>query len=115
MKDFLFTLFAWLLTLPFIIGAVTFALYNQDSTPITVNPFLGAIPMPLYVPVLTAIGIGFLFGTIMTWAGMGRLRRQKRELAKRIKILEKQSHTANNNHVVPFNYSQVAANFVDKQ
>ena len=84
MKDFLFTLLAWLLTLPFIIGAVAFALYNPQTLPVTLNPFRPAVDMPVYVPVLGAIGLGFLFGAVMTWAGMGRLRRDRSELRKKI-------------------------------
>jgi hypothetical protein len=115
MKDFLFTLLAWLLTLPLIVGTVAFALYNQEAVPFVINPFLDAVTLPVYVPVLVAIAFGFVFGAIMTWAAMGRLRSEKRAQAKRIKTLEKQLEDANNNQMKHHNYSLIPTNFVDKQ
>jgi len=115
MKDFLFTLLAWLLTLPCIIVAVGFALYNPQTSPVTLNPFRPAIELPLYVPVLGAVALGFIFGAIMTWAAMGRLRRERREQKKKIKALEKQLEAANQNHVAPHNYSLIPSSFTDKK
>lgn len=115
MKDFLFTLLAWLLTLPFIIGAVAFAIYNPQLSEFTLNPFRPATPLPVYVPVLGAIAFGFLFGTLMTWAAMGRLRKERAEQRKRIKVLEKQLDAANQNHVAPHNYSLIPSSFIDKK
>lgn len=114
MKDFVFTLLAWLLTLPLIIGAVAFALYNQEAVSVTINPFQAAVMLPVYVPVLVAIAFGFLFGAIMTWAAMGRLRAIKREQAKRIKTLEKQLEVANQNGVKPHNYAGTSALLTDR-
>jgi uncharacterized integral membrane protein len=115
MKDFLFTLLAWLLTLPCIVAAVGFALYNPQISPVTLSPFRPAIEMPLYVPVLGAVAFGFIFGAIMTWAAMGRLRQERREQRKRIKALEKQIEAANQNHVSPHNYSLIPSSFNDKK
>lgn len=115
MKDFLFTLLAWLLTLPFIIGAVAFALYNPQISTFTLNPFREATELPVYVPVLGAIGIGFLFGAIMTWAAMGRLRAERREQKKKIKALEKQLEAANQNQVVATNHTLPPSLLIDKQ
>ncbi len=86
----MFTLLAWLVTLPLIIMAVAFALYNQNNITVVLNPFLPSLDLPLYVPVLVAIAFGFVFGSIMTWAAMGRLRQQKRRQAERIRTLEKE-------------------------
>ena len=115
MKDFLFTLLAWLFTLPCIIGAIAFALYNADVIPITVNPFKEPVEMPVYAPVLAAIAFGFLFGALMTWAGMGRLRKEKRDQAKRIKILEKEIQTANARPATPHSYTMIPSSFLDKR
>ncbi len=114
MKDFIFTLLAWLLTLPFIIAAVAFAIYNGDIIPVTLNPFQNPIPMPVYVPVLGGIAFGFIFGSLMTWAGMGRLRKERREQKKRIKTLEKQLEVANTNHVAAHNYAQTPPALLEK-
>ena len=115
MKDFLFTLLAWLLTLPFIIGAVAFAIYNPQISDFTLNPFRPAMPLPVYVPVLGGVAFGFLFGAVMTWAAMGRLRRERAEQRKRIKALEKQLDAANQNQVAPHNYSLIPSSFIDKK
>lgn len=114
MKDFLFTLLAWLLTLPCIVGAIVFALYNADVIPVTISPFQDAVEMPVYVPVLTAIAFGFLFGSLMTWAAMGRLRKEKREQAKRIKTLEKEIEASKTTSVTPHNYSMIPSSFLGK-
>ncbi len=115
MKDFLFTLLAWLFTLPVIIGAIAFAVYNKDPVPVTVNPFIGPVDMPVYIPVLTAIAFGFLFGAIMTWAGMGRLRHERRQQEKRIKTLEKELDAANQNSVRTQEYNLIPSSFTDKR
>lgn len=114
MKDFLFTLLAWLLTLPCIVVAVGFAVYNPQNLAFTLNPFRPPVELPVYVPVLCAVAVGFLFGAIMTWAAMGRLRKERREQRKKIKALEKQLEAANQNHVVPHNYSLIPSSFNDK-
>jgi uncharacterized integral membrane protein len=115
MRDFLFTLLAWLFTLPLIIGAIGFALYNAEIIPVTVSPFLEPLSMPVYVPVLAAIAFGFIFGALMTWAGMARLRKEKREQAKRIKTLEKEIQSANRNSVPTHNYALIPSSFLDKR
>ena len=115
MKDFLFTLLAWLLTLPCIIGAIAFALYNADIIPVTINPFRDAVEMPVYAPVLAAIAFGFLFGSLMTWAATGRLRKERREQAKRIKTLEKEIEATKIASVTPHNYALIPSSFLGKR
>ena len=115
MKDFFFTLLAWLLTLPFIVGAVGFALYNDKTVEVTVNPFYPDWTLPLYAPVLVAIAFGFLFGAIMTWAAMGHLRKDRRDLKKRVKTLEKQIETPSHSSTPSHNYSLIPSSFTDKK
>jgi uncharacterized integral membrane protein len=114
MKDFLFTLFAWLLTLPCLVGAIVFAVNNPEPIEVVFNPFKEALLIPVYVPVLTAIAFGFLFGSLMTWAAMGRLRAEKREQAKRIKILEKELQAAKTPVTATQNYSLIPSSFIDR-
>ena len=114
MKDFLFTMLAWLLTLPFIIAAIGFAVYNPGPVPVVLSPFQDAVEMPVYVPVLFAVGFGFLFGSVMTWAAMGRLRKQKREQAKKIKTLEKQLSVAHHQHPVRHDYGVTPQALLEK-
>lgn len=115
MKDFLFTLLAWLLTLPFLIGAVGFAFYNPETVTVTVNPFRPPMTLPVYVPVLTAIGLGFVFGAVMTWAAGGRLRKERRDQKKKIKALEKQLEASNQNMVKPHNYTLIPTALLEKK
>jgi uncharacterized integral membrane protein len=114
MKDFMFTLFAWLLTIPCLVGAIVFAVNNPDPIEIVFNPFKEALLIPVYVPVLTAIAFGFLFGSLMTWAAMGRLRAEKKEQAKRIKILEKEIQAAQAPVVAPHHNALLPSSFLDK-
>ncbi len=114
MKDFIFTLLTWLLTLPFIVAAIAFALYNQVSVAVTVNPFKDAMTLPMYVPVLAAVAFGFVFGSVMTWAAMGRLRKEQSDQRKKIKTLEKQIANANQPIVTPQNYALIPSAFKDK-
>jgi uncharacterized integral membrane protein len=114
MKDFMFTLFAWLLTLPCLVGAIVFAVNNPEPIEVVFNPFKDALLIPVYVPVLTAIAFGFLFGSLMTWAAMGRLRAEKKEQAKRIKTLEKELQAAKAPVVTPQNYSLIPSSFIDR-
>lgn len=116
MKDFLFTLLAWLLTLPVIVGAIGFAIYNPDIVPVMISPFREAVPMPLYIPVLIAVAFGFLFGSLMTWAGMATLRRERRECKKQLRLLEKEYNDLKirAGKLSSDNYALIPSAFMDK-
>lgn len=115
MKDFFFTLLAWLLTLPCLVGAIVFAVNNPEPVSVIFNPFKDPLLIPVYVPVLTAIAFGFLFGSLMTWAAMGRLRAEKKEQAKRIKTLEKELQANSSATITPHNYSLIPSSFLDRR
>lgn len=117
MKDFMFTLLAWLLTLPLIVAAVFFAIYHQQDVVVTWSPFNDPITLPLYIPVLSAIAIGFLLGCLMTWAGSARQRKAIRDQKKKIKALEKQVDAANTNvqAVKPHNYALIPSAFIERK
>jgi len=115
MKDFLFLLLAWLFTLPFLIGSIVFAIYNGQDVTVITNPFKNASTLPLYVPVLCAVAIGFIFGAIMTWAAMGRLRTKIREQSKHIKSLEKQLDDGKNPSSQPHNYASIPLKLLGKR
>jgi len=117
MKDFLFTLLAWLLTLPLIIAAVFFAIYHPQEVSVIWSPFNDPATVPMYIPVLGAVAIGFLLGCLMTWAGSGRQRKVIREQKKKIKVLEKQIESANTNvqAVKPHNYSLIPSAFIERK
>jgi uncharacterized integral membrane protein len=118
MKDFLFTLLAWLLTLPLIVGAIVFALYNGQDIEVTYSPFNLPVTLPFYIPVLGAVALGFILGSLMTWAGMSTLRHTAREQKKKIRALEKQLDAANQNgqaSIKPHNYSLIPSAFIERK
>jgi uncharacterized integral membrane protein len=116
MKDFFFTLLAWLITLPFIAASACFAFFNQEEVAISINPLYPPIPLPLYVPVLGAIAFGFLFGAIMTWAAGGDQRRKLHKQKKRINHLEKQLVNGVTANPRPFhNYGLIPTRLLQKR
>ena len=50
----------------------------------------GALDAPLYLVVLLAFALGFLFGELVAWLNAGRTRRQARERMRRIAALERE-------------------------
>ncbi len=115
MKDFWFTFLAWLLTLPFLAASILFALFNSGTVNVIYSPFRDALSLPLYVPVLFAVGFGFLFGAVMTWAAMGRLRAKARARAKQIKLLEKQLQDVKSPGPVTHNYASFPLKLLGKK
>lgn len=117
MKDFLFTLLAWLLTLPLIIAAIFFAIYHQQDVSVIWSPFNDPVTVPLYIPVLTAVAVGFFLGCLMTWAASARQRKTIREQKKEIKALEKQidAASANVQPVKSHNYSLIPSAFIERK
>ncbi|MEM9469639.1 MAG: LapA family protein [Pseudomonadota bacterium] len=83
------TFFKWLFALPFIAGAVAFSITNPEAVSVVWSPMHEKITLPLYAVLLSFMGIGFLLGAIMTWFGMGKLRKERRTLKKENKRLEK--------------------------
>jgi uncharacterized integral membrane protein len=90
MKDLVFKILVWVLTLPLLLAVVAFALFHYQTVSITLNPFGGTITVPLYLPVLIAMAFGFVIGTVLTWAAGLRVRAEKRALQKKISALEKE-------------------------
>ncbi|MCI5061030.1 MAG: LapA family protein [Alphaproteobacteria bacterium] len=88
-------LLRWILALPLIVGAVLFALAHPTPVPVTWNPFEPAIDLPLYFVALSFFGVGFILGAFISWLGMGKVRKERRQQRKQIKKLEKDIHAAN--------------------
>lgn len=85
----------WIITLPFIIGAVLFALANPQIVELQWTPFNQPLNLPLYFISLFFLGIGFLLGAIMAWIGMSKTRRERRQFKKENKQLERDINEAN--------------------
>lgn len=84
-------LLRWIIALPFIVGAVLFALSNSETVLLTYSPFHDPKEFPLYFIGLTFLGIGFLLGAFMAWIGMGQVRKDRRVLKKEVKALTKEN------------------------
>lgn len=107
MKDFMFRILAWIVTLPVFVVAVAFAFFHPQPVEVLLSPLHGAITVPLYLPVLGGIVFGFVFGALMTWAANGRLRAKAREQKRKIAALEKQ--LASNNQTT-YKYHNIVTN-----
>ncbi len=81
----------WIIALPFIVGAVLFALSNSESVLLTYSPLHDPIEFPLYFISLSFLGAGFLLGAFMAWFGMSDVRKARRTLKKEVKTLNKDS------------------------
>lgn len=87
----------WIFALPFIVGAVLFALAHPTPVVLTYSPFAEPIELPLYFVALLFLGIGFLLGAFMAWLGMGDTRKQKRAYKKEVKLLNKDTEKLKEN------------------
>lgn len=80
----------WFITLPLAVVAVIFAVSNRDTVIVTFWPLPVTLAAPLYLVVLLAVLVGFLFGELVAWINAGRTRRALRENGRRIQALERE-------------------------
>jgi uncharacterized integral membrane protein len=85
----------WIIALPFVVGAVLFALANPQIVELQWTPFNQAMSLPLYFISLFFLGIGFLLGALMAWIGMGKTRQERRQYKRENKQLERDINEAN--------------------
>ncbi len=88
-------LLKWIITLPLIVVAVLFAMTHAESVKVTWNPFQPEMELPLYAVAFLFLGIGVLIGTLIAWVSMGDTRKERRQLKKENKQLEKDINAAN--------------------
>jgi predicted membrane protein len=82
-------LFRWALTLPFIIVIVGFSALHSQKITIHLEPLYKNIALPLFVPVIAFVFIGFLWGALINWINTAPLRHKSRAQSKEIKTLKK--------------------------
>lgn len=80
----------WLLGFPLAIVIIVFAISNRTSVDFELWPFPYTVNMPVYVAVLGVSVPAFIFGGFISWVSGGKVRKENRKRAKRIKELEKQ-------------------------
>ncbi|EKE76936.1 LapA family protein [Oceanibaculum indicum] len=71
-----------LITLPFLLLAVLFAVSNREAVEITLWPLPYAATLPLFVTILAMLFLGFLIGAGFMWIEVLRTRRQIRILRR---------------------------------
>lgn len=71
-----------LITLPFLLLAVLFAVSNREAVEITLWPLPYAATLPLFVTILAMLFLGFLIGAGFMWIEVLRARRQIRILRR---------------------------------
>ena len=85
----------WIVVLPLAAACIAFALANRESVLFTYSPFHPSVESPVYLLALGMLAAGFLLGSVMTWLGMGKLRKDRRALRRTVKELEKNLDAAN--------------------
>jgi|GEM_PF-2607830 len=63
---------------------------NIQAVDVTYSPFHDSISLPLYAVGLGLALFGVLFGAFSTWLNSSSLRKERRQLKKRVKTLEKE-------------------------
>lgn len=71
-----------LITLPFLLLAVLFAVSNREAVEITLWPLPYAATLPLFVTILVMLFLGFLIGAGFMWIEVLRTRRLIRILRR---------------------------------
>jgi uncharacterized integral membrane protein len=80
----------WIVTAPAAVAAALFAVSNREHVSVGLWPLPDLLDAPLYLVVLLALVLGFLFGELAAWLTAGRTRRLARERMRRIAALERE-------------------------
>jgi len=80
----------WIVTAPAAAAAALFAISNREHVAVALWPLPDVLEAPLYLVVLLALAVGFLFGEFVAWLTAGRTRRLARERMRRIATLERE-------------------------
>ncbi|MBU0858311.1 MAG: LapA family protein [Alphaproteobacteria bacterium] len=82
------TLLRWFISLIVAVAAVLFALGNRDDVAFVWSPLHDAVTLPVFVPVLAALLVGFMAGGFVVWLNAAPVRAERRKQRKRITKLE---------------------------
>jgi uncharacterized integral membrane protein len=80
----------WVVTALVALLLVIFAVSNRQSVAVTFWPLPVLIEAPIYLIVLLATVLGFLFGELVAWIGGRRSRRDARQKRRRVEALERE-------------------------
>ena len=108
------TIIRWIIALPFIVGAILFALAHPQKVSITFNPFQAPIELPLYFVALSFLGAGFLLGALIAWIGMSKVRKDRRAYKKEIKKLTRENDKLNKDIAEALEQTTPSSNLIEK-
>jgi uncharacterized integral membrane protein len=80
----------WLFVVVVAAVLALFAVSNRESVSLAFWPLPFLVELPLYVLVLAALIIGFVFGEFAAWLAAMRWRREVRRRGRRIAALERE-------------------------
>lgn len=78
----------WVIGLPLVVLTIAFAVANDARVSFAWSPLHDPLSWPLYALVLAALVIGFILGSLMTWAAGHPVRRDRREYRRLNKKLQ---------------------------
>ena len=84
---------SWIVTLPLALVVISFAVSNRDPAVLTLWPLPFELEMPVFLPVLCALVVGFIAGGFVAWWSGGRYRRLARRQNSRLKRLSAEAET----------------------
>lgn len=80
----------WVFTLALVTLAVLFALAHRQETSFVYSPFHEPVILPLYALGLGLLALGFVFGAVSAWIGMHNTRKDRKDVKKALKLMEKE-------------------------
>ena len=81
---------SWILTLPLMVVAVTFAIANREVVTLDLWPLAMTVQAPLFVLVLGSAVVGLLAGAVVAWFSSGATRRRARAARRHADELERE-------------------------
>jgi uncharacterized integral membrane protein len=79
----------WVVVLPLLFIAAFFAIANREAVTIDLWPVSGPVSVPLFVALVGALYLGFLFGALVTWWAGRATRAKARAEARRADRLQR--------------------------
>jgi len=83
--SFIRTVLGFLITI--VVTAI--AVMNREDVTVTFSPLHDTISLPLYIPIIAALALGFFIGSIMVTLNSSKLKKEKRLAKREIRTLEK--------------------------
>ena len=83
----------WAISLIFALILAGFAIYNREITTLIWSPLHDPLNLPLHILTLSFMIAGFLIGGFLVWLNTAPIRKERKQLKKRLTSLEKQLET----------------------